>query len=167
MPGPFHGAVILSSATLNLPAACIQWIIEHEKAHLRHRDSSHFIWRASIDSAIQTLAKAGQGSLFPYLMVPLVNGVCRHYIALASLLIRLAVKPLRLIRKLMDWRIEYRADHEAAKQTTPQDGIKALSILRDLGMGGLDLRSLIGISSHPPILLRIARLERLKGGQKK
>ena len=162
MPGPWHGAVILSSATLNLPPSCIKWIVSHEQAHLRHRDTAHFMWRAATQSSIRSYSTLGHYVLLPFLLIPLIQWVAHGYLYLCGKLVRASIQPLRLIHKLMDWGIEYRADREATERTGAAAGILTLSILLDLGMGGIDLKSLIGISSHPPMHLRIKRLERLQ-----
>lgn len=157
------GEVIVTSSTALMAPQMLNWIIEHEKAHLRHNDSSHAIWRINTAATARYAKRFSSLFLLPLAVIPGLNWIINLYQKSVIMVVNMTFGLMRVVSSFIDWRIEYRADREASLKTSFADGIQTLSLLRQSGIGGVDLQSFVGLSSHPPIALRVARLKKHNG----
>ncbi|SFI13157.1 M48 family metallopeptidase [Modicisalibacter xianhensis] len=156
MPSPTGGVVIVSRAALNLPADELHWLLAHERSHLRRGDASaNLCWwtQHSIMRVALWLARLIHTILRPIPLVGLLSGL---YFSVASFGLSLALGLFKVMDRHLGRLMEYRADRDAARVTTPMAGCRLLSRLS----AGLE-PSWGLFSTHPPTYRRIKRLERM------
>ncbi|EHA15283.1 M48 family metallopeptidase [Halomonas sp. HAL1] len=156
IPSPTGGVVIVSRGALNLPPDELEWLLAHERSHLRRGDASASLcwWtQHSILRVALWLARLIYTVLRPIPLVGLLSGL---YFSVASLGLHLALGLFKAMDRHLGRLMEYRADRDAAHATSPMAGCRLLSRLS----GSLE-PSWGLFSTHPPTYRRIKRLERM------
>lgn len=159
--GGKRGAVVITESTYKLPQPLIEWIVEHEKSHLRHRDTSTFLWTYSAEKTIETAYRIAYRVTFLHRKIPIIKQLLSIYFYLAISTTRFFLKVHWFFRRRADWQMEYRSDKEASLNTSPKLGILVLNLVFNQRQPGIDIATRLGISSHPPLAKRIQKLENL------
>jgi heat shock protein HtpX len=156
LPSPTGGVVLLTRAALNLPEDELRWLVAHERSHLRRGDASANLWWWTQHSILRLalgLARVLYTLLRP---IPVVSWLCRLYYRLAVVGLQLALWLFKAVDRHLGRMMEYRADRDAARATSPAAGCRLLSRLP----GGLEPHWGL-FATHPPTYRRIQRLERM------
>lgn len=151
-----HGAIILTDTAMRLPKSEVRWIIEHERSHLRQGDAAAALWWVAGNRTMMAGLRFAQ-FLFRLLRpLPPLGHVAFLYYKLSAWALRVSFSLFRLLDRHLGRAMEYRADRDAAKATSPLDGAM---LLRRLSYSLEPSFSLF--ASHPPTPRRIKRMERM------
>lgn len=156
LAGLGRGAIVLSEGAAALPPDEVAWVVAHERSHLQRGDAAAKLWW---QAGVKTLGLGiGLARLLNYFgrRMPFLRLLAQGYFRLALLGLRGAYSTFRLCDRHIGRMMEYRADRDAARATSPLAGIKALSRLR----GPLEPHFNL-FASHPPSARRIERLMEL------
>lgn len=153
LPGLGQGAVVLSSAAALLPADEKAWVIAHERSHLHRGDADAMLWRTAGAKTLRLGVRLAWMIHRIACRLPLIRGCALLYYRLALYSVRLSYTVFLLFDRHIGRAMEYRADLDAARATSPLAGIKVLQRLQHPLEPHLNL-----FASHPPCRRRIARL---------